>query len=1101
MNSRIRAKLLPLAITALLASAPVFAQVTSSAISGRVLDSSGQPVAGATVTIVHEPSGTTKVTTTGPDGRYAAQGLRVGGPFDVKVSKDGQVAAEQDNVYLQLAQESAINLVVPAGPSAKEATNLESVTVSASALAQTFSPDNKGISTNVSAREIEATPTPDRSIQNIVRLDPRIVITDRERGEFSAIGQNSRYNSVTVDSVSANDPFGLNANGLPTLSTPISQDTIQEYNISTANYDTAIRRGVGANVNAVTKSGTNEFHGSVYYVFQNDDMIGKNENDAKYAAFARNWTGGGTFGGPIIPDKLFFFASLEKSVKVGAGSPFGPEDSGAATPIEGLTSSQVQQVIDHAKTLGLGDPGSFGGGNTNLQDKRYLGKLDWNINDNHRASFTYSQTKETKPVITGNDTNLVLSSGWYTTGVDNKSYALHFYDDWSQNFSTDTTVSYAKFNQLRGPYNGIASPDVRVYPTTFSDRVSVEFGTEFSSQANVLRTRTTNLAWAGTYFANDHTIKGGFDYERDNLYNLFLQNLYGSYTFEDLNGKSGLENFLSGDYWQYRYNRPSDGLSLSDVAASFTIRQWGLFLQDTWQPTDALSLQYGVRIDIPLTGDQPIYNAKFAAAPGVDPVTGQATGGFGRTNQTTISGNRVIQPRMSFNYNFDTEYATQLRGGAGLFISNPPTVWIGNIYSNSGATQTQFNCGPTQSGPCSGTNLPAFSADPLNQNDGVKGSGAQTVNTVSPGFRLPSVWKLSLGLDRELPWWGLVATADYQHIKVRDAIWFQNLNTGAPTGMLPDGRESFYADLALDPRATGQRNRNLANPAFTATTINLANTSRGKADSLALSLKKPFANDWTGMLAFTWSRTTEVNPGTSSTASSNYGNNFIVNPNENVASPSNYSIPRRVLASLNWQHSFFGDYATSASILYDGHNAAPYSWTFGNDANGDNLTNDLVYIPEPGQIEFRSGTAQAKIDQFYEYIQRNDYLKDHQGGIAGRNGDRAGWINQIDLSFSQEIPGIFKGNKGIIKLDLYNFTNLLDKHWGIEKRVNFPGGRALADYYGVDPATGKYIYDIGGSNYTNASGDYSPRVIPTYVNFGDDLAQRWSVLLTVKYTF
>jgi hypothetical protein len=1099
MKSSIRTKLLPFAIASLLTVAlPSIAQDTSSSVTGRVLDASGQPVAGATVQILHEPSGTTKIATTDADGRYSAQGLRVGGPFDVTVAKAGLAQAEQKGVYLQLAQTRAVNLTMGAQQAAQ---NLQGVVVSASVLAQTFSPENKGISTNISAREIESTPTPDRSIQNIVRLDPRIVITDRERGEFSAIGQNSRYNNVTVDSVSANDPFGLNANGLPTLSTPISQDTIQEYNISTANYDTAIRRGVGANVNAVTKSGTNDFHGSVYYVFQNDDMIGKNEDDAKYAAFARNWTGGGTFGGPIIPDKLFFFASLEKSVKVGAGSPFGPEDSGAATPIEGLTSSQVQQAIDTAKSLGLGDPGTFGGGNTNLQDKRYLGKLDWNISDNHRASFTYSQTKETKPVITGNSTNLALSSNWYTTSVDNKSYALHFYDDWSQNFSTDTTVSYAKFNQLRGPYNGIASPDVRVYPTTFSDGVSVEFGTEFSSQANVLRTRTTNLAWAGTYFANDHTIKGGFDYERDNLYNLFLQNLYGSYTFEDGDGKSGLENFLAGNYWQYRYNRPADGLGLSDVAANFTIRQWGLFLQDTWQLSDALSVQYGVRIDIPLTDDQPIYNAKFAAAPGVNPVTGQATGGFGRTNQTTISGNRVIQPRMSFNYNFDTKYATQLRGGAGLFISNPPTVWLGNIYSNSGATQTQFNCGPTQSGPCSGTNLPAFSANPLAQNDGVTGSGAQAVNTVSPGFRLPSVWKLSLGLDRELPWWGLVATADYQHIKVRDAILFQNFNTGAPTGILPDGRESFYANLALDPRAKGQRNRNLANPAFTATTINLANTSRGKADSLALSLKKPFANDWTGMLAFTWSRTTEVNPGTSSTASSNYGNNFIVNPNENVASPSNYSIPRRVLASLNWQHRFFGDYATSASILYDGHNAAPYSWSFGNDANGDNLTNDLVFIPEPGQVEFRTGTTQAKVDQFYDYIQRNDYLKDHRGGIAGRNGDRAGWINQIDLSFSQEIPGIFKGNKGIIKLDLYNFTNLLDKHWGIEKRVNFPGGRALADYYGVNPATGKYIYDIGGSNYTDASGNYRPRIIPTYVNFGDDLAQRWSVLLTVKYTF
>ena len=259
MNSRIRTKLLPFAIASLLAaSVPAMAQDTSSSISGRVLDANGQPVAGATVQIVHEPSGTTKITTTGPDGRYSSQGLRVGGPFDVTVSKAGMAQAEQDNVYLQLAQETPVNLTM-GGASEQAATNLSGVTVSANSLAQTFSADNKGISTNVSSREIEATPTPDRSIQNIVRLDPRIVVTDRAAGSFSAIGQNSRYNNITVDSVSANDPFGLNANGLPTLGTPISQDTIEEYNISTANYDVATRRGLGAAVNAVTKSGTNDF--------------------------------------------------------------------------------------------------------------------------------------------------------------------------------------------------------------------------------------------------------------------------------------------------------------------------------------------------------------------------------------------------------------------------------------------------------------------------------------------------------------------------------------------------------------------------------------------------------------------------------------------------------------------------------------------------------------------------------------------------------------------------------------------------------------------------------------------------------------------------
>ncbi|HWU75430.1 MAG TPA: carboxypeptidase regulatory-like domain-containing protein, partial [Rhodanobacter sp.] len=1036
MNSRIRAKLLPFAIASLLAaSVPAIAQDTSSSISGRVLDANGQPVAGATVQIVHEPSGTTKITTTDANGRYSSQGLRVGGPFDVTVSKAGMAQAEQDNVYLQLAQESAINLTM-GGASEKAAVDLNGVTVSASSLAQTFSPDNKGISTNVSSREIEATPTPDRSIQNIVRLDPRIVVTDRAAGSFSAIGQNSRYNNITVDSVSANDPFGLNANGLPTLGTPISQDTIEEYNISTANYDVATRRGVGATVNAVTKSGTNDFHGSVYYVFQNQNMIGKNEADAKFNGFDRQWTGGATVGGPIIKDKLFFFVSAEKSKQIGSGSPYGPEGSGASVIVKGLTPDMIQQVRDIAASkYGITDIGSAGGGNADLEDKRYLGKIDWNISDSHRASFTFAQTKESKPTIGGTSSKLVLSSGWYNSETKNTSYALHFYDDWSDSFSTDTTISYAKFHKGNSPVAGGDLPDITVYPVGFRNGAQVEFGTNYSYQANVLDVKTLNAAWAGTYYAGDHTIKGGFDYERDTTYNLFLQNYFGSYTFEDGNGLSGLENFANGNYYQYRYSRPADGLSLNDVAANFELKQWGVFLQDTWQVNNNLSVQYGVRVDIPLMSDRPIYNPTFAAA-------------FGRSNQTTINGNRVVQPRMSFNYSFDTEHMTQLRGGVGLFVSNPPGVWLGNIFSNSGMTQTQFNCGPTQKG-CN-SNLPAFSPNPNAQNDGTPGTGQMTVNTISPGFRIPSAWKFSLGFDKELPWWGLIATADYQHIKQRDAIWFQNINTGAPTGVLPDGRQSFFRYPNLDPKAKNQTVTYNANPAFSNANINLANSSKGKADSLTLALKKPFADGWMAMTGITWGRSTEVNPGTSSVALSNYSKNYLTNPSENVASTSNYSIPWRVIASLTWQHRFFGDYATTFGAFFDGHSASPYSWTFGNDANGDSFANDLVFIPKPGQVEFRQGTDPALIQQFYDYIQGNQYLRDHAGSIARRNGARAGWINQLDLSFSQEIPGIFKGNKGEVRLDIYNFGNMLNKNWGIEKRVPFPGARALADFYGVD---------------------------------------------------
>ncbi|MEY2151706.1 carboxypeptidase regulatory-like domain-containing protein [Rhodanobacter sp. 115] len=1094
MNSRIRAKLLPFAIASLLVAAPVVAQnVTSSAVTGRILDNAGQPVSGATVTIVHEPSGTTRVVTTGADGRYTAQGLRVGGPFDITATKSGFTQAEQGKVYLQLGNVSAVNLQLTSA--AANAQNLGAVTVNATVLNQIFTPDNKGVGTNVSQRELETTPTPGRSIQDIARLDPRVVISDRAEGKITALGQNFRYNNITVDSVSANDPFGLNSNGLATTGTPISQDTIAEYNISVANYDVDNRRGLGANINAVTKSGTNQFHGSTYYVFQNNDMIGDEVDGKKekYAGFDRTWTAGATLGGPIIKDKLFFFASFEKSKQIGKGtSAYGPEDVSTTNPITGLTSADVQAVRNAAAKYGLTDIGNYTGGNSNLEDKRYLGKLDWNITNNHRASFTWSRTKESQPFPSGGAYNkLVLSSNWHTSVVDNQSYALHFYDDWNDVFSSNATLSYAHYKKDSGPYSGGYMPDITVHTTAYNSP-SVEFGTNYSYQANQIDTKSLYASWEGILFLGDHTVKGGFDYSRDKKYNLFLQDYMGAYTFDSLN------DFINGDYYSYYYNRPADGLSLNQTAAAFTLKQWGLFLQDTWQVTDRLSVQYGFRVDIPQTSDKPMYNSDFAGAGFTTP-----TGEVLNTNQYTVSGKRVVQPRMSFNYAFNTERMMQLRGGFGLFITEPPTVWLGNIYTNSGRTVTGFSCGQSKSNAPCNVDLPAFSADPYHQNDGVTGSSQQTVNTVDPNFHLPSAWKFSLGYDAELPWWGLVGTVEFEHLKARDAIWYQDLNLGAPTGVLPDGRVTYYKLPDADPRAKGQSNRANANKAFSSAIINLANTSRGESNNLTLALKKPFQDNWSASVGFTWSRATDVNPGMSSVAMSSYKGVYVTNSNENKPSISNYNTPLRAIASVSWRHAFFGNYYTTIGAFYDGHSGSPYSWAFGNDANGDSFYNDLAYIPRQGGVEFKSGTSQAEIDQFYAYIKNNDYLRKHQGQIAQRNGTKAPWINQIDMSISQEIPGLFKGNKGVVRLDIYNVGNLLNKHWGIEKRASFPGVRALADFYGVDPATGKYIYDIGGSNYTDKNGNYAPQTLPIYDDsYGTgDLIQRWSVQLTVRYKF
>jgi len=457
MTDRNRARLskLSLALFAVLATSSAFAQSTSAGLGGRVVGANGQPVAGAEVTIVHTESGTVSKAVTDANGRYSARGLRVGGPYTVTVNQANAGTKSQNNVYLGLDKVATVDLSL--APQ-----ELEAISVVGSGVS-VFRPDNKGRGTNLSREDLNRLPAPDRSIQNVVRTDPNVVVTDRDRGAFSAMGQNFRYNSITVDTINAGDPFGLNDNGLPTKGTPISQDAIEEYNISTANYDVATRRGVGATVNAVTKSGTNDFHGSVYYVYQDaDTMIGENAAGKDWTGYTKDATIGATFGGPIIKDTLFFFASYEDSKKDSPGSIWGPAGSGATNEVAGVSQDFVNGVIDTATSLGM-SPGGLTASNTDLEAKRGLVKFDWNINDAHRASLRISRTEEDEPIIVqGTSQRLNLSSNWYVLNKKNTSYALSFYDDWSDTFSTEASVGYNKFEQLRGPLNGVFQPEVTV---------------------------------------------------------------------------------------------------------------------------------------------------------------------------------------------------------------------------------------------------------------------------------------------------------------------------------------------------------------------------------------------------------------------------------------------------------------------------------------------------------------------------------------------------------------------------------------------------------------------------------------------------------------
>jgi len=1041
-------------------------------------------VAGATVRIVHVPSGTASVTTTDANGRYISQGLRVGGPYHVEATGAGitkELAV--DNVYLELGQIATANL------SAAATTELTGVTVTANALDATFNSDNKGLGTNVSGRALETAVSGSRSLDDIARLDPRITVTDQNDGSISLAGQNNRYNNISVDGLSVTDPFGLNSNGLGFSSSPISPDTIEAYEIKATDFDTAFD-SVGANINAVTKSGTNEFHGSLYGAYTGASSFVGDGYGGDYSGFNKDETWGATLGGPIIKDTLFFYLAYEDQ-KVNGIQGVGTD----AVSSGDLSQAQVDEVTQAFSSIGI-QPGTNGGGGGGLtqEDKRTLAKVDWNISDNHRASFTYQRTEETKPTPYSSyvkPTSVILSSDFYTVSSKTDNYSMQLFSDWTENFSTEFKLGYQKFDNTNGA--SVDQPEVYACFTDVASNCpnyagsipgSVDWiiaGEDRYRHENAIASKRLNGTLAGTWHLGDHVIKGGFDYMSNKTADIFGQLLHGSYGFYDKNGNgTPADEIAAGDYGTYVVNILPDGVTLADSAGTWKYTQISPFLQDTWQVTDNLSLIYGVRVDVP--------KADRAPPAAIDPATGVSywEQRFGYAPDTTLgSKNKVIEPRVAFNYTFDTERRMQLRGGVGLFQSTPPTVWLSNPYINNGVVGSkQFRSSDPSQYP--------FSPDPNNQaGPGSVQSGICTasancqIDTLDPDFKLPTAWKFNVAYDAELPWWGVVGSAEFMYIRAKDAIAYLAPNIGVPNGTLPDGRENYYSD-------TGRTN-NGSYPEIYYRSTELTNTSAGQSSSLTLALTKPWDNGLSGSISATFTHATDVNPGTSSQAWSNFNYGARINPNDLYAGNSRFNIPFSFKAALSWEHAFFGDNKTTVSMYYNGRNGLPYSWTYGNDVNGDGINgDDLAYIPLVNDPLVNYGNAtQAQIDAFNAFIDNDPYLRKHRGQIASSNASNSPWINQLDLGLQQEMPGFFGDDKFIFRMDIYNFLNMLNKKWGQVRDAGFFGGRDLVSSASV--SNGQYVYDLSRP----------PQQLDVYDSYRNPsrVVSRWQVLFTLRYKF
>ena len=615
----------------------------------------------------------------------------------------------------------------------------------------------------------------------------------------------------------------------------------------------------------------------------------------------------------------------------------------------------------------------------------------------------------------------------------------------------------------------------------------LNFGTEVFSHINRVETEQLSVFGAGTLYVGDHTIKGGFEWESNDVFNLFGRDLFGSYTF------ASLDAFRNGDYWRYSSRRPLPGESFESIAADFNHENLGLFVQDSWAVNYNLTLMYGLRVDIPNIDDKPRKNELIERA-------------FGLDNTVTIDGQELVQPRFGFNYTFDSERPTQLRGGIGLFQGAASTVWIGNSFQNAGFTPQIYQidiAGTTQEERDAIRAQYPFSPDPNNQPI-VDNEQRMVVALMDPELKQPSVWKANLALDHELPWYGIVASAELLLTSVETGLHYEILGLGDPTGVGPDGRLSYYCDPSTasggdrcnssqeidELRASGQLPAEFANINDWGddNVIYLRPTNKGQGQQLTVSLSKPMANNWSWMAGYTYTQATDVNPLTSSQAHSNWDGRALVNPNEEISGNSNYAIRDRFTGILSWQKAFFGDYKTSVSMFYEGRSGRPYSWTFQNDANGDAEVNDLFYVPSgPGDVLFTGGAAMEA--EFLEFLAANPDLARYAGGIAPRNSDRSSFVNTFDLRLSQELPGFWDGHKSELWVDVLNVGNLLNKDWGQISEIGFPFNRRVADLAGIDPDTGKYIYDF------DADDVFTERL---YDNTGQS---RWAVQVGFRYKF
>lgn len=1033
------------------------AQTTTSTIQGYVTSEAGAAISNAAVTVVDTKSGFTRTVTTNDNGQFAVRNLSVGGSYDVSIAGSGFQSTRVEGLNLTIGGTSALNFTL-----APATQNVDEVIVVAQR--QVLADVALGPNASFGLEALESAPAINRDIKDIVRLDPRIYVDESFNDSIQCAGASPRFNSLTLDGLRLNDNFGLNSNGYPTERIPFSYDAIQQVAVELAPVDVQYGGFTACNINAVTKSGTNELHGGFFFDYTSESFKGTKADGRSFDNDGfEEYRYGVHVGGPIIKDKLFFFGAYEKL----KGSNLFGANNAAQT---GILQSEYDQIID----IATNQYGYVSGGLPSTQsnfDEKFLAKIDWNINNSNRAEFTYVYNDGNN--ISGSDTGstrLADGNHFYERGAKLESYTGSLYSDWTENLSTELRSSYIKLGNRQNPVAGTDFGEIQVRVPGSNGSTTVYLGADDSRHANKLNYDLFTLEASANYKWNDHLFTVGAEHEKFDVFNLFVQEAEGEWVFDSI------AEFAAGDFSDFRYESAAGTNNVDDAAAQFKFGITTLYVQDEWQISDALELTLGLRWDSHSSDDVPTLNKSFRDQ-------------FGYPNNVNLDGKSLLQPRFGFNYQHTDTMS--FHGGIGLFSGGNPNVWLSNNYSNNGVTQFEYRVrGGNINNFTYPNGMPFFDVPQEGLDAVAAANGRGPVNTLDPEFDLPSEWKFALGTAFELNTntflgGGYGINLDVLYAKTKDAAIVTSLDL-VQNGTAPDGR----------PLHTGNPFNN---------NYLLTNTDdKGSALTLSAAIRKEYDNgvDWS--LAYAYNDAEDVNPMTSSTAGSNFGNIASSNVQNPGLATANYQTKHRFTSSLTYRKDFFEDLTTTFSLFASLQEGRPFSYTFTNCDDtragqrcagldvaefisfNDDGNRHLLYVPtgpNDANVVFGPGFDTTGFFNFLDEEGLNKYA----GGIAPRNAFSDNWWTKIDLKVKQEFPGFMDGHKASGFIVLENVLNFVDSDWGVLKQHSFPGVGSVVDVNFPSGSQSQYVYNNFNSGAANSS-----------VNAGASL---WEIRFGFNYDF